>query len=225
MKQKKKKKMKKGFVFLITVLVIAIIGAIIYFVFGSSIKNIYIVGNNIINDQEIIELGELQDYPNFYTTSSSKIRKKIMVNPYIKDVKIKKGFLSVYIYIEEHLPLFIRDDNKTIVFSNKKEVSYTNENLDIPILINYVPDTKYDTLINEYLKIDAEILKKVSEIKYDPNEYDEDRFLLYMNDSNYVYLTLTKFDLLNKYNELVKKLDGKKGILYLDSGNYFEIKS
>ena len=71
---------------------------------------------------------------------------------------------------------------------------------------------------------DMEVLKKISEIKYDPNEYDEDRFLLYMNDQNYVYVTLTKFDLLDKYNETVKKLNGKKGILYLDSGNYFEIK-
>ena len=225
MKKKKKKKIKKGIVLLITILFISLFGVIIYFGFGNKIKNIYVVGNNLLSDQELIELGGLEDYPNFYTTASSKIRKKIKKNLYIKDVKIKKGFLSIYIYVTEYEPLFIRDDNKTIVFENKKEVSYNDENLDIPILINYVPDTKYDILVSEYLKINDEILKKVSEIKYDPNEYDEDRFLLYMNDNNYVYVTLTKFDLLNKYNDLVKKLDGKKGILYLDSGNYFEIKS
>ena len=32
---------------------------------------------------------------------------------------------------------------------------------------------------------------------------------------------LTKF---KKYIEIKKQLEGKKGILYLDSGNYFEIK-
>ena len=45
-----------------------------------------------------------------------------------------------------------------------------------------------------------------------------------MNDSNLVYVTLTKLEYLNKYNEYVKKLEGKTGTLYLDSGNYFEIK-
>ena len=29
---------------------------------------------------------------------------------------------------------------------------------------------------------------------------------------------------MNKYVDIVRKLDNNKGILYLDSGNYFEIK-
>ena len=33
-----------------------------------------------------------------------------------------------------------------------------------------------------------------------------------------------KKDMLNKYNELITKIDGNEGILYLDSGNYFEVK-
>jgi hypothetical protein len=46
-----------------------------------------------------------------------------------------------------------------------------------------------------------------------------------MNDGNLVYITVSKTDLLNKYLNIVKKLNNKKGILYLDSGNYFEIKN
>ena len=147
MKQKKKKKMKKGFVFILILLSITIACLIIYYGFGNKIRNIYIVGNERVSDQEIIELANLENYPNFYTTSSSKIRKKITQNPYIKNVEIKKGFLSVYIYVNEYKLLFIRDDNKTIVLENKKEIKYSDEVIDIPILINYVPDTKYDVLI------------------------------------------------------------------------------
>ena len=33
------------------------------------------------------------------------------------------------------------------------------------------------------------------------------------------------FNLINKYNDIYPTLDNKKGILYLDSGNHFEIKS
>ena len=64
----------------------------------------------------------------------------------------------------------------------------------------------------------------ISEIEYSKNTYDDKRFLLYMNDGNEVYITISRVDLLNKYIDIVKKLNNKKGILYLDSGNYFEIK-
>ena len=45
-----------------------------------------------------------------------------------------------------------------------------------------------------------------------------------MTDSNYVYITLSKINKLNKYNSIVSKLENQKGIIYLDSGDYVEIK-
>lgn len=72
-------------------------------------------------------------------------------------------------------------------------------------------------------KIDKDVLVKISEIKYDPTDVDEDRFLFYMLDENYVYVTLTKMNLINKYNDAITQFEGKRGILYLDSGNYFKI--
>ena len=148
-----------------------------------------------------------------------------MKNPYIKDCKVYKGlFNKITIDVVENKILFIRLDTKKIVFEDKKEIDYDKELLNVSYLINYVPDTKYNVLIDKLNKIDKEVLYKISEIKYDPNKYDEDRFLLYMNDDNYVYVTLTKMNLLNKYNEAITKFEGKKGTLYLDSGNYFEIR-
>ena len=44
-----------------------------------------------------------------------------------------------------------------------------------------------------------------------------------MNDGNYVYLTLNKFLKINSYLDIVKEFNNKKGILYLDSGEYFKI--
>ena len=71
--------------------------------------------------------------------------------------------------------------------------------------------------------LNKDILIRISEIKYDPNDIDNERFYLTMNDGNYVYLTLNKFDKINNYLEIVKTFNNKKGILYLDSGEYFEI--
>ena len=222
--KKKKKKMKKDFIkFCLIILILFGISTLVYYGFGPNIKNIYVLNNNYLSDQEIIDLAGLNTYPNFYTTSSSSIKKKLKSNTLIKDVKIKKRlFNKIYIYVDEYEVLFYNQNTSKYVLENKKEVLL--DGIVVPTLINYVPDTKYNTFINKYILLDDKVKQKISEIKYDPNTIDEDRFFLYMNDGNYVYITLTKMELLNKYNEAITKVEGKKGTLYLDSGNYFEIR-
>lgn len=44
-----------------------------------------------------------------------------------------------------------------------------------------------------------------------------------MNDGNYVYLTLTSFKKINNYVDILKNFENQKGILYLDSGEYFQV--
>lgn len=220
-----KRKLKKRFLFLMVIILITIVyAAIIKYLIGPEIKNIYIFNNNILTDQQIIELAKIENYPNFYTTLSSSIRKRIKKNEFVKEVEVKKKFFhQIHINVKEYNILFYKNETNTYILENMKEVSYNKDLLDVPTLINYVPDEKYASLVEKLNKIDLKVLKKISEIKYDPNELDQDRFLLFMNDENYVYITLTKLDLLNKYNDAVEKLEGKKGILYLDSGNYFKI--
>lgn len=222
--KKQKKKVKKGFIkFCVIILILFGIGNLVYYGFGPNIKNIYVLDNNYLSDQEIIDLAGLNTYPNFYTTSSSSIKKKLKSNTLIKDIKIKKRlFNKVYIYVDEYEVLFYNQNTSKYVLENKKEVLL--DGIVVPTLINYVPDTKYNTFVNKYILLDDKVKQKISEIKYDPNTIDEDRFFLYMNDGNYVYITLTKMELLNKYNEAITKVEGKKGTLYLDSGNYFEIR-
>ena len=86
-----------------------------------------------------------------------------------------------------------------------------------------MPSAIYNVFIEKMGEIDSNILLKISEIKYAPDEVDDLRFLFSMSDSNYVYLTLKKIDKINNYNDIVKQFDNKKGILYLNSGGYFDI--
>ena len=85
-----------------------------------------------------------------------------------------------------------------------------------PVLINYVPDETLDKMIKKFSKLEEEIIVKISEIEYSPTTYDKERFLLYMNDGNEVYITLTKVKELSNYTKIKKQLGEKKGILYLD---------
>lgn len=226
-KNKNKKSKRKFRIFLLILIFILIIAFAILllgaYVFKSKIDTIVIHDNYYLQDEEMIQEANLENYPNFYLTTSSKIEKSLEQNELIKEVKVKKKlFFEVHIYITEYKPLFIREDTNKIVLEQGKEID-NNYNLNIPSLVNYVPNTKYEELVEKMENIDNSIINKISDIKYDPNEYDEDRFLLYMNDSNKVYINLPKFKNLNKYNEMVTKFEGKVGTLYLDSGNYFEI--
>ena len=126
---------------------------------------------------------------------------------------------EIYIKVEENYPLFYDSNKNKMILKNKKEV---DEQKNCPVLINYITDTLYDDFINSMLKIDYDIINRISEIKYDPNDVDEERFLFTMDDGNYVYLTLMHFEKINDYVEILKNFENQKGILYLDSGEYFK---
>ena len=226
-KGKKKKPLFKKFILfiLLVLIIIFIIFMLGMYVFETKIKTIVVHDNIVLSDNEIIEIANLENYPNFYKVSITNTEKRIKSNEYVKEVEIKKNLLfEIHIYVNEYKPLFIREDINKIVFDTGKEINNKNTHkFNIPSLVNYVPDTKYKTLIKKMNSIDYKIVSKISDIKYDPNKYDEDRFILYMNDSNRVYINLPKFKNLNKYDEMVTKFEGKTGTLYLDSGNYFEI--
>ena len=220
-----KKKKLRLLPFLIFIIVIAIIVFVCLFVLDTKVKNIIITGNEVLSDDEIIELAGLTDYPSFYKTLNSKIEKGLKENPLIKYVDINRSFYHIIeIKVDEYEILYKREDNGKYVLENKDEITLDSETpYTIPRLINEIPDNKLNSFIKYYKRIDLNIREKISEIKYDPNDYDEDRFLLYMDDGNSVYVTITKFERLNYYNDVLPQLDGRKGILYLDSGNHFRI--
>ena len=208
---------------ILCLLILYIIYFIISTIINKKISNIYITGNNIISDKEIISTTNLEDYPSFVLTSSSKIKKLLLKNDYIKEVEVtKKGFGKIIINIKEKKILFKEKDTNKLVLEDKTKVDNIYSIDEVPILINTVDSSEYDYFIKKISKVDSNILLKISEIEYAKVDVDKQRFLLYMNDGNYVYITLSKIENLNKYEEIYNSLEGKKRIIYLDSGNYFE---
>ncbi len=216
----KKRKLKiKNILILLLLLILLYLG--INYILHIKIKNIYIINNNIVPDKDIISSAKLDDYPSFLLTTSKEIENNILKNNYIKEVSVTKKIGSkVYIEIEEYRALCLYNNEIILESGNKVENTY---NLILPVLLNDVSSI-YDDFINYFSKVDYGILSKISEIEYVPNEVDNQRFLLTMNDGNYVYITLTKITKLNKYNSIKDQLEGKLGIIYLDSGDYVEIK-
>ena len=227
MKENKKEevvvKRKFKFVkFLVVILILYIILFLGYQLFTAKIKNIFILNNNYLTDQEVIDESGLRNYPSFLLTTKYKIKKNLLKNSLIKEAKIKKKLWGIiYIEISEYEPLFIYQDK--VILDNGTKID--NNDYILPILINDVNEEILTKFINKYKDIDKEIKMQISEIEYLPNDIDKERFLFTMNDGNYVYITIYKTLAINEYNKILPNLEGKKGILYLDSGNYFEILS
>ncbi len=220
--KKTKRKLKVRNI-IILLIIIVLIGLFSYYLTTLKIKNIYVLNTNILDDKTVIYTAKLDDYPSFLLTKSSDIKKNLLQNDYIKDVKITKSYkLKLYLDIEEYKALAITKDNK-LVLESKKIVDNDYELSELPILINDISDV-IDDFCKYFSKVDSTILTKISQIEYTPNNVDKQRFLLYMNDGNYVYVTLTKIDKINKYNSIKDQIGEDKGIIYLDSGDYIEIK-
>jgi len=223
MKKKKKKKVRIRFT---GILIILLFFYLLFYLVNSflniGITNIYIKGNYYLTDQEIIDMSNIGDYPSTFKNSSKKIEKSIENNIYIIDVEVKKkSFTKVYIEVKENRPLYYNSSLEKTILSDKAEVDKIYH---VPTLINYIPNTIIDDFNKSMLIIDIAILERISEIKYDPNDVADTRFLLTMTDGNYVYLTLkdNNFEKINSYVSILKDLGDKKGILNLDYGNHLE---
>ena len=222
MAKRKKRKLK-----LVRVLfLIIIIGLILYgvsLILDLKVSNVIVKGNTLYSDWEIIKTADLDDYPPTFENPSTVIERRLEDDDYIKSAHVsKRWFTQVVIDVDENMPLFYYLPKEKTILEDKSEVS---DNFPVPTVINYVPDKIYSKFVKAISKTDYDIVKRISEIRYDPNEVDTERFFLVMNDGNYVYLTLQGFDKINDYLDVIKEFDNKKGTLYLDSGEYFEVRS
>ena len=170
------KKVKKKIKFkIVPILIFLICLVVLYFglsyLADTKIKNIYVYGNNLLTDQEVIEL------------------------------KIRKSFFNVLnIYITEYKPLFIKGDKLIL----EGGISTDIVECKVPVLTNEVDNDVYNDFIKEMLKLKSSVRGQIS-------------------DGNHVYVNIAKFSKLNYYDEIYPTLNNKKGTLYLDSGNHFEV--
>ena len=208
---------------LITISVLIFLSLLVFVkLINTKITNIQVIGNNILSEQEIIDLAGIRDYPNSLSHSARSIKKKLEKNVYIDSVKVKKSKLlkKVTITVKENRPLyFYQPDNLTVLSDGTNVVNEFN----VPVLVNQVPEDILKKFTKKFNDIKDEILIRINEIRYAPTEVDDTLFIFSMNDGNYIYINTNTLKKLNDYLSMLKTFNNKKGILHLDSGDYFEI--
>lgn len=220
MKKKKKRKINVKRVFLL-LLIILILSLVIYVVSLLKVKTYYVYNNRYLTDEEVLDILKLDNKSSFLLANTLTEKAIINKSKRIKDVKIKKTLsLEIKVYVTEYKILYYDNENNCSVLEGGEHINYKDDNS--PVLINKVEDKEvYKKFINKMNKVDNTILDVISEIKYVPNGIDKERFLFSMNDGNYVYVTISKLTKINEYRSVIDSVEDKKGILYLDYGNYF----
>ena len=219
--KKKRLNFKRTLVFLI---IIYIVIYAIYYIINQPIKHIEINGNNIVNDAEILRISKLKDYPSILKYTSWTIEKNIKTNEFINDVKVKKWFgYKVIINIEENRPLFYYKDTKKLVLSNGNIIQNNYNLIGVPILVNEVKSSILKRFINNFKKIDDNVIYEINYIEYYPlisengSVISDDRFKILMNDGNTIIANIKSISVINKYNDIYASLNGNLGIINLDS--------
>ena len=226
-KKKKKRKLRLNYKGILRVLIfILLIVLIVLYLLNLKIKNIYIIGNDIVSDNTIIEKANIKDYPEIFKLNTYNMKKDIESIPLIHNVKIKRDILGkISIYVEEDKVLFYYKPGDYMVTSSIKFIEDNNTYLGIPILINETPKTILNKLVKSFNKVDSNILKMINTIEYYPyydsegKIIDETRFRLIMNDANTVMIDTVNIKKLNNYLDIYVSLNLNevKGVLYLDT--------
>lgn len=227
MAKKGKKKLRIKIKPLITLLVIFLMAIFSYnFINNLKIKNIYIKGNNITKDIDIIEAAGIKDYPKIYKINKKEIKNNINNLPLISNTKIKRNiFGKLTITVEEEKILFYYNYNNKYITDKGNSIEDSEDYYGYATLINFTPDTIFEELINGFNKIDYNIIRMIDRIEFTPYRaqdgtlIDESRFTLIMNDSNQVIIDTVNIRKLNDYLEIYASLntDVSKGTLYLDT--------
>ena len=220
--KKRKRKIRISGVILI-LLIIYLVAMCGYYLFTMKIKSINVKGLKYLSENEVLTSADIDLDTSIFKLLTSSAKKKIKNLPLVKDVKIGINLSGeVTIDVKENKILFFNTlDNKVVLEGGKTIDNKAYKG--VPILVNYVKSDAYDNFVKAFSKVDSNIIYMISEIEYDPDEYngvilDEERFLLRMDDGNIVFINNVNIEKLNKYQSIYASV-GSGGVLYLDSSS------
>lgn len=155
-----------------------------------NIKEIIVEGNEKITSDEIISLSQINLEENTYKTSIKKAKQKILENPYIKNVEIKRKLPSkMVITVEERKTTFMFEYGSGYVYINNQGyiLEISSEKLEIPIIQG--AETPIDSFVAGNRLLDEDLIKMSTVIK-----------IMEIAENNEISNLITRIDIQNSKN-------------------------
>lgn len=202
-KKRRQRKIKIAkYSFLTLCVLAAIIGTMTSPLFN--IKKITVSGNEKITENEVISLSGITLNENIFKTIISKSEDKILENPYIKSVKIKRKLpTNIEIIIEERKTNFMLEYGSGYVYINNQGyiLEVSSEKLNVPILQGAETDTENFTPGNRLCTEDLKKMDTVIKIMDAANNND-------------IGSLITRIDIQNSENYMIQ-FEGEGKVAYL----------
>ena len=213
---KKQKKVKKrarlpfGLIKWIS-LILILIGGGIYFLLSPffNIKNIEIIGNQKLTNEEIISLSQVKTDENTFKLVKSNVKKNIKQNAYIENVNIKRKLPdTIIIEVEERTPTYMISFANAYAYINNQGyfLEISKNKLELPILTGFL--TKEED-IQEGNRLCLEDLQRLDEVLQ----------IMKSATSNEIANLVTKINISNKQNYILELEDEKKTVQMGDTSN------
>ncbi len=234
----RKKKNTGNIMIILSLLLMITIG--MYTILNSELfetKNIEIVGNTIMSDDEIIKKLDIKVDKNIFMYNTNKMINKLKDNPYIEDVKIKRNLPSgLKITIKEkEIYAILRDgkdycyiDNQANFIEKIKDIEKDEiVKVDVAYIIEdnnvkFKDKEEKDTLIKLLDAIkECNLSKKINEINFEKSDiiniYTNDNIQIKLNKDNNIKYNISRSSAIMA--DLQKK-SNNKGIVDLTYQNY-----
>lgn len=194
-----------------TSLILILIGGGIYFLLSPffNIKNIEIVGNQKLTNEEIISLSQVQIDENTFKLVKSKVQKSIKQNAYVENVKVKRILPdTITIEVEERTPTYMISFANAYAYINNQGyfLQISKDKLELPILTGFL--TKEEE-IQEGNRLCVEDLQRLDDVLQ----------IMKSATSNEIASLVTKINIANKQNYILELKDEKKTVQMGDTSN------
>lgn len=197
-KLKKKKRKRRRIALLIILLILLLLGFI--FSPASKVKKITVKGCTLVDKEEIIDNLSIkvnQDY--FFKVSSKELKEEVKKHIFVEEASINKDIIgNITITIEENNAilyayldniLYIVDEDGVYEEDiNQKLLSYVQR---YPQAINFNKDN-FKMLVKQYYQLPSVVKNQISSIVFEPDEKDQDKCKLEMDDGKIFYVRMEK---------------------------------
>lgn len=228
---KKRRRRKKILLFTIIVLILICIGVYLFTSEEFNIKNIEIVGNKQLKQEEIYELSDIKLGDNIFSTLGIVAQVKIKQNGYIEEAKIKKILPNkIKIEVEERTKKFQILTNEGIYIYIDEQGYLLDYSLDKQELITITG--MEITEIGEKKRLEENDLEKMEKILHIISESEqiqirdqitqistEDEYKIYLGEKN-ITINLGDGNNINDkmlyVQAILKEEEGKSGTIYVN---------
>jgi cell division protein FtsQ len=228
MRDKRRRKANKKFLFMLTVFIVALL-VILYVQSPFSKVEVIAVSGAALHDQEFYkEQSGLEKDKSLWSFSTGEVEKLIGKIEGVHNVSVsRKWFRDVEIAITEWKTIAYIEDGGQYSLLLESGETFPNTLLlpeaESPVLNNFKTTKLRKRMTTQLLKMDQDVFHSISEIIFEGDEKDTDSITVYMDDGFEVRAFISTFaEKMSYYSDITAQLDSyEKGVIDMEVGTFF----